>query len=94
MTNGPVALVSSFELPLALDDQLAWLKVEQGCRIYLCSLIPPGELLDFTFSFPNVVAAQPLEPLNNAANFSEIGFFLVRSQLIGQELQSWDGHAW
>ena len=35
-------------------------------------------------SFLNVVAPQPLELLNDTANFDEIGFFLVWSWLIGQ----------
>ena len=60
-----------------LNAQVAQLKVEQDCRTYLSSLVLPGELLDYLLSFLNMVTPQPLEPLNDAANFSEIGFFHV-----------------
>ena len=77
-----------------LEYQLAWLKVKQGCRSYLGSLIPPGVLLNSMLSLPNVVNPQFLEPFNNVANFGEISFFFVWSQLIGQGGQLWDGYAW
>ena len=75
--------VQLLELPLVQDDQLAWLKIKQGHRIYLGSLIPPVELPDSMLSFPNAVNPQPLELLKDVANYSEIGFFLVQSWLIG-----------
>ena len=71
-------------MPLAPDDQLALLKIKQGHRIYLGSLVLPGELPNPKLSFLNVVTPQPLEPLNNVAKFSEIGIFLIWSWLIRQ----------
>ena len=76
------------------DDQLARPNVKQGRGIYLGSLVPPGELLNSTLRLPDVVTPQLLEPCNNAADFGEINFFLIWSQLIGQGGQYWDGHAW
>ena len=75
------------------DNQLARLKVKQGHRIYLGSLIPSGELLDSMLSLPNAINPKLLDH-NDAANSGEISFFLIGSQLIGQGWQFWDGHAW
>ena len=35
-------------------------------------------------SLPDAVTLQLLEPHSNAANFGEVGFLLIQSQLIGQ----------
>ena len=72
------------KLSLVPDNQLAQLKVRQDHRIHMGTLILPGELLYPMLSLPNVVSPQLLEPCNNVANFSKLGFFLVWSWLIGQ----------
>ena len=87
--------MSSFENYLwQPDDQLAWLKVKQGHRIYLDSLVPPSELPNSTLSLPNAAAPQLLDMCNATADFGKISISLVWSQLIGQGGQSWDSHAW
>ena len=76
--------IQPLKLPLAPDDQLAWLKIKQGRGIHLGTLIPPGELLDSMLSIPNVVSPQLLKLHNNVANFGKVGFLFICSQLFGQ----------
>ena len=54
-----------------------WLKVEQGYEIHLGTLVL-GKLLYPTFSLPNAVTPQPLEPCNCLAYFDEVGFSSFR----------------
>ena len=81
-----MAFMSSLKLPLAPDDQLAQLKVEQVRRTYFGSLVLPDKLPDSMLSLPNAVAPQLLEPCNDVANFGKISFFFVWSWLIRQGL--------
>ena len=61
------------------DDQLAWLKVKQGCRINLGSLVPPGKLPNSMLGLPDVVASPLLGLSNIVADFGEINFFFIQS---------------
>ena len=66
------------------DNQLAQMKIKQGCKIHLGALIPTGELPNSMLSLPDVITSQLLEPYSNAAEFGEVHYFLIQHWLIGQ----------
>ena len=74
---------------MALDNQVAQLKIKQGCGTHLGALILPGELLNPTLSLPNAVAPHLLELCSNVDDFDKVGFFLIQSLLIGSEGSPW-----
>ena len=70
------------ELPLAADNQLARLKIEQCRWIYLLSLVLLGQLSNPSFSFLDAGTSQLLKPLNDVADVGEVYFFLIRRRLV------------